>query len=789
MANRIAGITIEIDGNVTPLQKALQGVDKSLKTTQNNLKDVNRLLKMDPGNTDLLRQKQKLLTDAIKDTKSKLDTEKEALEQLKAADKTPEVTRQMEALERQIIEDEQKLKSLKQEMSDFGSVSAQKLKAAGDQMKEVGDKIKGVGDKITGLGNGITTHVTAPIMAVGGLAVASFNEVDEGLDTIIAKTGASGDALDDMQGILENIATSIPTDFATAGAAIGEVNTRFGVTGQELEDLSGKFIKFAELNGTDVSGSIDAVQAAMASFGVETSSAGDVLDILNKAGQDTGVSVDQLASNLLTNATALQEMGFGLNTSVGLLANLEKNGVDSSAVMTGLKKALSNATKEGKPMSEALSELQTSMENASTDTEAAQLAMELFGNKAGPAIAQAVQDGRLSFDELANTVTGFGDSVDTTFENTLDPIDRFKLTLNEAKLTGAEVGTTLMEILEPALIKVQDVVATLRDKWEALSPEQQDMITKMIMIAAVVGPVISIIGTLIGSIGSIITVGGTLVSGIGAVIGVLGGPLTLAIGGAIAAGIAIYKNWDKIKAGAAQLKENVNAAWDNIKTNISNAVGAARDAVSQKMEDMRNLAQTKLDAIKNAYSSAGGGIKGVIAATMEGVRQYFTTGYDVINNLTNGKLDAIKNKFSSVFSNVRNTVSGAINFIKGLFNFSWSLPHIKLPHFSISGSFSLVPPSVPHLSIAWYKKAYDDPFLFGAPTVMTTPFGLKGFGDGNGGELVYGRENLMKDIAAAAGDRTTNFYIYGDNKTAKQIAAEVESVLVRQRRQEARVYA
>lgn len=137
----------------------------------------------------------------------------------------------------------------------------------------------------------------------------------------------------------------------------------------------------------------------MAAFGVETEDAADVLDILNKAGQDTGVPLDQLAASLTTNGTALQEMGFGINESVGFLANLDKSGVDSASVMTGLKKALQNATKDGKSMGDALSELQDDLENTDSDTEAAQKAMELFGNKAGPAIAQAVRDGRLSFDQ------------------------------------------------------------------------------------------------------------------------------------------------------------------------------------------------------------------------------------------------------------------------------------------------------------------------------------------------------------------------------------------------------
>lgn len=383
-------------------------------------------------------------------------------------------------------------------------------KAAGASMSEA------IGKKMNSAGSVMAKGLTAPIMAVGTASVAAWKSVDEGLDTITQKTGASGEALDEMTEIFKNLTTTIPTDFATAGTAIGEVNTRFGVTGQALEDLSAQFIKFAELNGTDVNSSIDSVQAAMAAFGLEAEDAADVLDILNKAGQNTGVPMDRLAQSLLTNSTALQEMGFGINTSIGFLSSLEKSGVDSSAVMTGLKKALQNATKDGVSMSDALADLQEQMANASTDTEAAQAAMELFGTKAGPAIAAAVEDGRLSFDELTNTVTDWGDSVNTTFEDTQDPLDKFTTTMNELKLVGADLVDAAAPLITDVLGGLSAGVKDLSDAWNGLSPEMQETIIKIAGVAAVAGPLLVIGGKAIGGIS-------TLVGGIGSLAGSLGG--------------------------------------------------------------------------------------------------------------------------------------------------------------------------------------------------------------------------------------------------------------------------
>lgn len=783
MASRIAGITIEIDGNTTKLTKALNDVDKSLRTTQSNLKDVNKLLKMDPGNADLLKQKQELLSRAIADTKSKLDTEREALSQLKEADESPEVREQMAALERQIAADEQALQKLEGESKSFGSVAKQQFQAAGSAMQEVGDKVKAAGEKIKSFGQDVTTHVTGPLVAAGAASVAAFNEVDEGMDTIIAKTGATGDAAAEMGEIMNNIATTIPTDFATAGAAVGEVNTRFGLTGDELEKLSAKFVKFANLNGTDVSTAIDTAQAAMAAFGLSAEDASGFLDTLNKAGQDTGISVDKLAQDMTTNAAALKEMGFSASDSAFFIANLNKQGIDSSTVMTGLKKALQNATKDGKTMDEAMAELQTSMANATTDTEAAQMAMDLFGNKAGPALAQAINEGRLSFDALGTSIDDNLGNIDSTFDATLDPIDQFKVTLNDAKIVLAEVGNTIMTAVEPVLQQVSEKIKELKARWDALSPQTQQAIVKAAMLAAAIGPVIMVVGTLVSSIGSIISVAGSLVSGLGAVVGFLGGPLTIAIGAAVAVGVLLYKNWDKIVEWAKKLKEQVGAAWDNLKTKISGAVDNIKNNVTQKwtaikttvgnvMNNLKTDVQNKLNNIKQAYVNNGGGIKGVVAASMTAVRQYYATAFNAIDSLTGGRLSAIKAKFSSVFDSVKNVVRNAINAIKNMFNFSWSLPKIKLPHISIKGSFSLSPPSVPKVSISWYKKAYEDPILFTRPTVIPTASGYKGFGDGSGAEVVMGLnklqemvgggispERIYEAVRAGAQDATRTIYL------------------------------
>ena len=189
----VKGITINIGANTEKFQKELAKVNKASKETANKLRDINKLLKLDPKNVELLEQKQRTLNTSIEQTKKRLDIAKDALKQLK--EQNPDkVTEEMDALERQIAEDEAQLKSLNKELKNFGSVGKQQAQAFGKELQEVGKKVSDVGSKVKGVGDSLTTHVTAPIVALGGASLAAFNEVDNAYDTVIKKTGATGEA-------------------------------------------------------------------------------------------------------------------------------------------------------------------------------------------------------------------------------------------------------------------------------------------------------------------------------------------------------------------------------------------------------------------------------------------------------------------------------------------------------------------------------------------------------------------------------------------------------------------
>jgi TP901 family phage tail tape measure protein len=845
MADRIKGITIELDGDTTKLSNALKGVNKEIRDTQSNLKDVNKLLKMDPGNADLLAQKQKYLTDAIDATKKKLAEEKEALAQLKAGPQTEETQKQQEALTREIEATKQSLESLEDEYKKFGSVASQQLQVAGDKMKEVGGKISDVGE-------GLTKGITVPVAAVGAASVAAWKEVDEALDTVTEKTGASGAALEDMQNRAKSIAETIPTDFQTAGDAIGEVNTRFGLTGDALEDLSTKFVEFATLNSTDVSTSVDNVSSVLNAFGQSSDDAGNLLDALNQVGQATGVSMDTLSQDLAKNAGQFQAMGLSAEQAAGFMGLVEMSGLDTSTMLTGLTKAQKVATKNGQSLSDALKDFSKTMSSNQSDTEKLQAAYDLFGSRAGGAIYNAVQSGKLSLADLSTTLGDYAGSVENTFNETLDPLDQMTVVMNNLKDLGAEIVDASAPMITEAMTQIKDVVTGLKDAWDGLSPGMQEAIIKAALIAAAVGPVLVGVGKVVSAIGGITSTLGTFVGFIsGTVIPAIGAvsvpilPIIAIIAAVVAAVIAVIEIvkhwgeisewfggvwskvcdgvktvgsalgdffsglWDGIKSttetvwngisgffsglwegisGTAQsiftgisdflgntwstissaastawsgITTTLSGAWDGIKTTAGTTFENVKTTIGTAWETVKTNTSTTWDAIQSSVESHGGGIKGVIGTAIDGYKSIWEQGFSKINELTGGKLgDAlsaaqgklgeIKGAFSSMIENAKSIVSGGLDRIKGFFaGCHLQLPHIKLPHFSISGSLSLNPPSVPHLSVDWYKKAMDDAYILNSPTIFGTAGGKLLGGGEAGQEAVVGTDKLAEIVQGA----------------------------------------
>lgn len=650
MAGNIKGITIEFRGDTSRLDKALRTVDKETRDIDKELRAVNKSLKFNPSNVELWRQKQQLLTDKVKETKEKLDLLKDAQKKMdtEGVDKNSAEYRD---LQRDIIETESKVKHFKDELRKVGDA---KFTALGNQFKGLGDKMKTAG------GN-MTKYVTGPILAGAGLVTKAFTEVQDGLNIVAQKTGATGTELEGMQNIARDLAKNLPVDFEQAGTAVGELNTRFGLTGDELRQLSEDYLEFAKVNGVDLNTAIDQTQKALSAFGLTAEDAPALLDQLTLAGQQSGIAVDTLTDDLVKNATAFQEMGLGIDESIGLMSQIEKSGADSDAVMQGLRRALKNAAEEGIPLDQALTDLQDTIQNGTGDMDGLTAAYDLFG-KSGDQIYNAVKNGTLDFADLAQGATDASGTLDSVFDETLTPADEFKSTLNTLKDVGYEIGKTLLPMITPILETLSEKLQAISDWWNGMSPETQKLILVVGGILAAIGPLLMIIGSLISALGSIIIMGPMVGGAFTAMLGPIG-LIIAAVAAAIAIGILLYKHWDQIKA-------KIIAIWEALKVKV----GALKDA------------------IVNIFKRIGQTIKTIVSKWFSIITWPYRKAWELIKKVAEK--------------------------IKNVFKFKFKLPHIKLPHFAIKPKgwkFSdLLKGSIPSLGIEWYAKGG----IFNSPSVI-----------------------------------------------------------------------
>ena len=1094
--SRIKGITVKIGGDVTGLEKALQSVNSTIRTTQSQLKDVERLLKLDPSHTELLSQKQKLLADNISATKQKLDALKTAQEQAKQQMESGDLGRdKYDALQREIVATEQELQNLAREAANANTALT--------KIGEVGTTLENVGGKITSVGQSLTTHVTLPIIAAGTAIVKTAGDFDQSMAQVKAITGSTGEDFEKLRDLAIDLGAKTAYSAVECADAMTEMGKAGWDTNQILDGMAG-VLDAAAASEEGLASVATIVADAVSGFGLEASEASRVADVLAHAANAGTIDISDLGETFKYVAPMAQSMGLSLEDVATAATAMSMAGIKGSQAGTSLRRMLTNLVKPSESVAAAMDELGISITNDDgsflslneiidvlrvsfdglTDDQKAYYAATLAGANGQSGLLALLN---LSAEEYAhlseemNNCTGEAERTATVMQDNLNS--------KVEQLGGAleSLAIKLGDILLPKLKELIEKVTGVVEKFTQAPKPVQELVVKIALIAATVGPVLMVFGKLTTTLGQSMQAFSTMGKGIlnfvnQAKLGVgAGGKLAAAIGGisapvvAVVAVIAVltaafvhlwktneeFRNkvtaiWDSVKAKFSEagqkitdainslgfnfqgLGDAIKAAWDwfcnaleplvsgivqniatslkgtidivtgiiqtisgiikgfkdgdwslaleglktiwdgiwakltapvnavieiiggylemfgtsweevwtgikdfftgvwegissfftdtwnGIKTTFENVWNAISNTISTVWEKIKNVVQvgilfikelfsgafqiltvpfrfiwenckeavttawnfikekisTVLTAIKTTISTVWTSIKTTLQPILDGIKTNISTAWETVKTNVTGKVEAVKtsvtntwnsikstldpivegiktsvtaawdtaktnistaleniktnvstawenvkttvgnaienvkttisNGFetakttvSNIFENIKTTisnaletakttVSNAIEAIKGIFNFDWSFPPLKMPHFSIVGEFSLNPPSVPHLSVEWYRKAMNDGMILNSPTI----FGMRGnqllAGGEAGSETVVGTKSLMemiRDTVSSMANQTTVNYggvtinVYAQpEQDVRELADEIGAELNRKMR-------
>ena len=708
MANRIKGITVEIDGSTTGLDKALKDVNSTIKNTQTQLKDVQRLLKLDPSNTELLSQKQRLLKEAIGATKDKLESLKTAQEQAKQQLENGTLGQdKYDALQREIEETEQALKNLESQVSTTYT--------ALEKIDETGKKLQQAGDKIAGVGKTLTTHVTAPIVGLGAAAVKTTADFDAQMSKVQAISGATGDEFDDLRAKAREMGSKTKFSASEAGEAFEYMAMAGWKTEDMLEGVEG-IMNLAAASGEDLGTTSDIVTDALTAFGLSAKDSGHFADILAAASTNANTNVSMLGESFKYAAPVAGSLGISAeDTSValGLMANA---GIKASQAGTSLRTGLTNLAKPTKQMQTYMDrynitkQMQTYMDRYNialvenddgsinlretmislrekmgglSESEQAAAASAIFGKNSMAGWLSIINASDEDFDKLTGAIDNCDGSAESMAEIMQDNLSG-QLTILKSQLE--ELAISFGDLLMPIIRKVVAAVQAFVDKLNGMSDAQRETIIKVLALVAAIGPLLLILGKVISTVGSAmsgfaslgkgIMALGTKMQGLGGISGVLGkaiGFLTSPIGLVIAAVAVLVAAFVHLWQTNEEFREKVTAIWEKIKSVFSGFVEGIKERLANlgiSFEDITAAIGKIWDGFCNLLAPVFIAVFEIIENVLETVLGVLTGLFDVFAGIFTGDWDmvwtGVKEIFTSIWNGIKGIFEAVLNAIKGI---------------------------------------------------------------------------------------------------------------------------
>lgn len=538
------------------------------------------------------------------------------------------------------------------------------------------------GEALDGIGKGIVAGnmmQAAEIIADAGQKIKefsdnakeAFNEVDAGSDAIITATGATGKLAEGMDNVYKSIASSLPIDnLENIGKVIGEMNTQFGFTDEKLQHASEKMLKFSEITGSDVVASTQNAKQAISVFHMSSDDLDSVLDDVAKTAQDTGVSVDDLFQKAIEGAPQLQELGLSFSDSVKLLGAFEQAGVDGSAALSSLSKAAVNYAKDGKSLTDGLAETQDKILNATDQTEALNAAAEVFGTKGAVRMVDAIQRGVLNLNDLGGAASDSQGTVETTFSNTLDPIDEETVALNNVKLAMAEFGSAISEAVAPILEALVPIIQKVAKWFSSLSGTSKTIIVVIGGIAMVISALLPILAVVAGGIEAAGGAMAFLTEVLLPVAGIIAGIIAV-----VAAVVAVIKNWGDITDWLSEkwnaFKDWMSGLWDSISEKIQGVWNGIKDFFADIWEQIYNVIEGPLKFIEGTIGAVMYAIQAVIYTVWEVIKFALKSAWNWIKDTASAIFTPVANFFSGIWNGIKDTATGIWNSIKGTLGGIW----------------------------------------------------------------------------------------------------------------------
>ena len=605
MASRIQGITVEIGGDTTKLSTALSKVNKEIRDTQSQLKDVNKLLKLDPGNAELMAQKQRLLFQAVSETKEKLDALKLAGQQANEALAKGEISQsQYDALQREIIETEHALRDLERQ-AEQSSVALQKIGAAGEKLQNVGSAIEGAGQKLM--------PVTA---AVGGLATAAVkvaSDFDSAMSQVAAVSGATGKELDALRDKAREMGSKTKFSASEAAEAMNYMAMAGWKTGDMLDGIEG-IMNLAAASGEDLATTSDIVTDALTALGLSAADSGHFADILAAASSNANTNVSMMGETFKYCAPVAGALGFTAEDTaeaIGLMANA---GIKSSQAGTAMRTMLTSLTGEVTFVGDAFGELTVQTTNADgsmrslgdilmdcrvafaqmSESERAANAEALVGKNAMSGFLAVMNAAPGDIEKLNSAINNCDGTAEKMAETMQDNLAG-QLTILKSQLE--ELAISIGEILMPSIRQIVGWIQGLVDWLNSLDEGTKKIIVTVALVAAALGPVLIVVGKVVGAVGTILTVipkiagavsgvigfvSGTVIPAVSAVVAAIGW-VPIAIAAVIAVIVLLYNKceWfrDAVNAVWAQVKDFFVSAWEVICSFFTETIPAAWESL------------------------------------------------------------------------------------------------------------------------------------------------------------------------------------------------------------------